>query len=482
MSFNSLDFGLFLPVVFVLYWGVFAKHLRLQNAFLLGASYFFYGSWDWRFLSLIIISSAVDYALAILIEQSGRRRIRRMLVGMSLLVNLGLLVYFKYAGFFVESFFNTFTFLGHSISSPALSIVLPVGISFYTFQTLSYTIDVYRGRMKASREPIAFFAYVAFFPQLVAGPIERAWRFLPQFMERRVFDSQKATDGMRQMLWGLFKKVVVADHCAVWANEIFSNHEKYGGAVLVLGTVFFAVQIYGDFSGYTDIAIGTGRLFGFSIMRNFAFPYFARDIAEFWRRWHISLTSWFKDYLYKPLGGNRFGLAQSIRNVVIVFLVSGFWHGANWAFIVWGGLHALYYLPILIAGRHRKHLYTTSKGRMLPGFMEALRMIATFMQVCFAWIFLFRADNLSEGFEFARQMLTQIHLHPGGVLLFLNHPECLFVILLFAVEWLQRERSHGLDFSGLKIPTILRWLIYILLANALLYFDAPSQEFIYFQF
>lgn len=340
---------------------------------------------------------------------------------------------------------------------------------------------MYRKRIAASRDILEFFTFVAFFPQLVAGPIERAWHFLPQFSKTREFDPGKAVDGLRQILWGLFKKVVVADQCAVWANEIFGSPDQYGGSVLLLGAVFFAIQIYGDFSGYTDIAIGTARLFGFSLMQNFAFPYFSRDIAEFWRRWHISLTSWFKDYLYIPLGGSKYGLNRTIRNVALVFLVSGFWHGANWTFIVWGALHALYYLPVLISGQHRRHLDPVSQGAHVPGLTEMIRIGLTFFQVCIAWVF-FRAASLTDAFAYLKKMVLEFHIHPGAPLLYIRRPECWFILILFVVEWMQRTEAHGLDLSRRRIPVVIRWAAYILLANLILYFHAPSQDFIYFQF
>ena len=346
MIFNSLDFAIFLPIVFLLYWFVF-KNLRAQNVLIVVASYVFYGWWDWRFLFLIAFSTLVDYLVGISLEREGSPQKRKGLLWISILVNLGFLGFFKYYNFFLDNFIASFSFFGMEIQANSLNIILPVGISFYTFQTLSYSIDVYRRKLPATKDFVAFSAFVSFFPQLVAGPIERASNLLPQFQKKRSFDYRLAVDGVRQILWGLFKKIVIADNCALYANEIFNNSAEYNGSTLFFGALFFAFQIYGDFSGYSDIAIGTSRLFGFNLMRNFAFPYFSRDIAEFWRRWHISLSTWFRDYLYIPLGGSKGSKSNQIRNVFIIFIVSGFWHGANWTFIVWGALNALYFLPFV---------------------------------------------------------------------------------------------------------------------------------------
>ena len=329
MFFDSIDFALFLPIVFSLYWFVTSKSLTLQNILIVIASYFFYGWWDWRFLSLIVFSTVVDYTVGQQLRRLDNQRKRKLLLWISIIVNLGFLGFFKYYDFFLDNFIAAFSFFGQKIQGNSLNVILPVGISFYTFQTMSYTIDVYRQKLEPTNDFIAFSAFVSFFPQLVAGPIERASNLLPQFNSKRTFDYSKAVDGMRQILWGLFKKVVIADNCAEYANMIFNNSNEYSGSTLVLGALFFTFQIYGDFSGYSDIAIGTSRLFGFNLMQNFAFPYFSRDIAEFWRRWHISLSTWFRDYLYIPLGGSRVGTWMKVRNTFIIFIVSGFWHGAQ---------------------------------------------------------------------------------------------------------------------------------------------------------
>jgi len=347
MLFNSIDFAIFLPIVFILYWFVTNKDLKLQNILIVLASYVFYGWWDWRFLSLIIFSTFVDYTVGLQLSKEKVKTKRKILLWTSIFVNLGFLGFFKYFNFFLDNFVTAFSFFGQPINQQGLNIILPVGISFYTFQTLSYTIDVYKRKLEPTKDFIAFSAFVSFFPQLVAGPIERATNLLPQFYKKRKFDYDKAVDGMRQILWGLFKKIVIADNAAEYANLIFNNSDEHSGSTLLIGVLFFTFQIYGDFSGYSDIAIGTSRLFGFNLKRNFAFPYFSRDIAEFWRRWNISLSTWFRDYLYFPLGGSKGGTRMKVRNTFIIFIVSGFWHGANWTFIVWGALNAIYFLPLL---------------------------------------------------------------------------------------------------------------------------------------
>jgi D-alanyl-lipoteichoic acid acyltransferase DltB (MBOAT superfamily) len=360
MLFNSLDFAVFLPAVFILYWILNSKNVNFQNGLIVIASYVFYGWWDWRFLMLIIFSTVVDYTLGLWIHKSNDESKRKYFLYASLLINLGLLGFFKYYNFFIQNFVDAFTFFGNPISSSSLNIILPVGISFYTFQTLSYTIDVYRRKLEPTSSFISFAAFVSFFPQLVAGPIERATNLLPQFYTKRKFDLEQAKIGVRQIVWGLFKKVVIADTCAQYANQIFDNSANHDGFTLLMGAVAFTFQIYGDFSGYSDIAIGTARLFNFKLMENFRYPYFSRDIAEFWRRWHISLSTWFRDYLYIPLGGSRVSRSKVIRNVFIIFVVSGFWHGANWTYIFWGFLNALYFLPSLLRNNNRNYLDTVA--------------------------------------------------------------------------------------------------------------------------
>jgi D-alanyl-lipoteichoic acid acyltransferase DltB (MBOAT superfamily) len=484
MLFNSIDFALFLPVVFILYWFVTKKDLKYQNLLIVAASYVFYGWWDWRFLSLILFSTVIDYTIGILLSKQNQKK-RKLLLWTSILINLGFLGFFKYYNFFVDNFVTAFSFFGSQINTNSLNIILPVGISFYTFQTLSYTIDIYRRKLEPTKDFVAFSAFVSFFPQLVAGPIERASNLLPQFYIKRKFDYHLAVDGMRQILWGLFKKIVIADNAAIIANEIFNNHSDYSGSTLVLGALFFSIQIYGDFSGYSDIAIGTSRLFGFDLKQNFAFPYFSRDIAEFWRRWHISLSTWFRDYVYIPLGGSRVKKSMAIRNTFIIFVVSGFWHGANWTFIIWGFLNALYFIPLLLTGRNRNHIGTVAEGSMLPTISDMIKMSVTFTLVVFSWIF-FRAENLQHAIDyisiiFSKSIFTKPY-YPG-----IGHHTLFFffVVLFFIIEWLGRSGQFGFQTLPqiIKNP-IIRNTCYVSLILVIFYYaiSSNSKEFIYFQF
>jgi len=481
MLFNSLDFAIFLPIVFLIYWFVVNKNLRYQNFFILFASYVFYGWWDWRFLSLIIFSSFVDYTIGIQLSKREKPNIRKLLLLASIFVNIGFLGFFKYYNFFLESFTDAFSFFGQSFESNRLNIILPVGISFYTFQTLSYSIDVYKRKLKPTRNFVAFFAFVSFFPQLVAGPIERAVNLLPQFYIKRKFEYSRAIDGMRQILWGLFKKVVIADNCAYFVNDIFNHHTHCSGLALILGAVLFAFQIYGDFSGYSDIAIGTARLFGFNLMRNFAFPYFSRDIAEFWRRWHISLSTWFRDYVYIPLGGSKVGKFKIVRNIFIIFVVSGFWHGANWTFIAWGALNAIYFLPLLLLKQNRRNLNIVAESKTLPNLRELLQIGLTFTLTVFAWIF-FRADSLPHAFSYLNFIALNLLEPPARIELMKLLPVILWIVLLIITEWIQRDKQHALQLNGMNIPRVVRWGIYYSIIFILFYFGGSQQEFIYFQF
>ncbi|MBX0335494.1 MBOAT family protein [Pontibacter sp. HSC-14F20] len=482
MLFNSIDFAIFLPIVFILYWFVTNNNLRLQNLLIVAASYLFYGWWDWKFLSLILFSSVVDYIIGLGLAKEDNATKRKALLWTSIIVNLGFLGMFKYYNFFLDNFVTAFTFFGADIKGGSLNIILPVGISFYTFQTLSYSIDIYKKKLEPTRDFIAFSAFVSFFPQLVAGPIERATHLLPQFYTKRTFDYRLAVDGMRQILWGLFKKVVIADNCAEYANLIFNNSDDYSGSTLVLGALFFTFQIYGDFSGYSDIAIGTSRLFGFDLMRNFAFPYFSRDIAEFWRRWHISLSTWFRDYLYIPLGGSKGGMWMKVRNTFIIFIVSGFWHGANWTFIVWGALNAIYFLPLLLTNNNRNNLHIVAEGRYLPTIKELFSMLVTFSLTVFAWIF-FRADNMSHAISYISGIFSSsLFTVPrfagmGGAL------NTIILLLIFVVaEWLGREQQYAIASLGLKWKRSFRYAIYYAVIIAIFWFGGKEQDFIYFQF
>jgi len=477
MLFNSIEFLCFLPVCFILYWFVFKESIQLQNLFVLIASYFFYGWWDYRFLGLILFSTLVDYGVGLQLSKTTKGTPRKWLLGLSLTVNLGLLGFFKYYNFFIDSWVTAWGQLGVEMHQSTLYIILPVGISFYTFQTLSYTIDVYRNQLKPTSNIINFAAYVAFFPQLVAGPIERAKQLLPQFSRKRIFNEEQAISGLHLILWGLFKKVVIADSCATYVNAIFDNYQEHNSLTLLLGAVYFAFQIYGDFSGYSDIAIGTARLFGFDLMRNFKYPYFSRDIAEFWRRWHISLSTWFRDYLYIPLGGSRGSRGQQLRNVFIIFLVSGFWHGANWTFIVWGALHAIFFIPLLLLNSNRKYLGEVAPYHHLPSIKEGLAMTITFFMTTIAWIF-FRADTVGDATNYIVRLFSEGGFKPTYLSIERYSVEILLLIGVFLLfEWFHRTKEH--PFGG-------RWnfikLTFVILMLLTLGVYSDHQQFIYFQF
>lgn len=478
MLFNSIEFAVFLPIVFLLYWYVFNKNLKLQNLLLLVSSYIFYGWWDWRFLTMMAFTTLIDYLVGIGLMNHTNKTKRKVLLLTSVILNLGLLGFFKYYNFFIESFTAAFTFFGQPFNVSTLNIVLPVGISFYTFQTMSYAIDVYLDKIKPTKDIISFFSFVSFFPQLVAGPIERASNLLPQFYVTRKFDLQKAIDGSRQMLWGLFKKIVIADNCAVYVNDIFGNYEAYNGITLLIGAIFFTIQIYGDFSGYSDIAIGCARLFGFDLMQNFAYPFFSRDMPELWRRWHISLTSWFQDYVYFPLGGSRGSKWMRVRNTFIVFMLSGLWHGANFTYLFWGFIFAVYLLPNLLSDKKVKKTKVVAEGKMFPTLTEVFQMLTTFILVVLITIF-FRVRNMSEGMDFLSKIFSGSSLALPEVF-----PIKMFLLiaLMLAAEWLQRNKLHALEIGNMKMPAALRYSIYYGVIAIILLMGGSQQDFIYFQF
>ncbi|TGV04429.1 MBOAT family O-acyltransferase [Flavivirga rizhaonensis] len=476
MLFNSFAFLLFLIIVFLLYWSVFSKKNTYRNLFLLIVSYVFYGWWDYRFLGLILLSTVVDYFIGRQLERTGIKKKRKLLFILSLSVNLGTLAFFKYYNFFIESWVDAWSILGYHIESYTLHIILPVGISFYTFQTLSYTIDIYRKQLKPTNSFIDFAAFVSFFPQLVAGPIERASHLLPQFEKKFKFDFKLAKSGLHLIIWGLLKKVVIADSCAIYVNEIFKNYDTLNTVSLILGSVYFAFQIYGDFSGYSDMAIGIARLFGFNLKRNFNYPYFSRDIAEFWRNWHISLTTWFRDYLYIPMGGSRVSTIKKVRNTFVVFLVSGFWHGANWTFIVWGFLNALYFLPLLLAKKNRINISTIKMLGIKQTLSVVPRILITFFLTCFAWIF-FRADSVEVAFKYISNM---VNFNFG--IEFLGHErysvELLLLLVPFVlVEWFNKlyEEPISRNYEFIKLSLCI--LVIFMFGS----YSNP-QDFIYFQF
>lgn len=484
MSFNSIDFALFVPFVFIVYWFVLDRNLKAQNAFLLAMSYVFYGWWDYRFLSLLFISTVVDYLVGIGLGKTDNQGKRKLLLAISVVCNLGLLGFFKYYNFFVDNIEAVFTVFGKPIDLGTLRIILPVGISFYTFQTMSYSIDVYRRDMKPTRDFIAFASYVTFFPQLVAGPIERATNLLPQFLQRRKFVYETAVDGLTQIAWGLFLKLVIADACAPMVNEIFASPCSYSASTLVVGAVLFAFQIYGDFSGYSEIAIGTSKLFGFTLMRNFAYPYLSRDIAEFWRRWHISLSTWFRDYLYFPLGGSRRGRWTSVRNTLLVFMISGFWHGANWTFIIWGALNAAFFLPLLLSSRNRMNVGTVAQGRRFPTVTEVLSIAGTFCLTLVGWVF-FRAKSVGDAVAYLSGIISPSLLSgprfPGSRRLPIVMA-CILVLLL--AEWAGRNDAYPLARLRAIPARTIRWAAYLGVVFAVYFLGnfSESIEFIYFQF
>ena len=481
MLFNSFTFMIFLPVVFLLYWFVFKK-LRWQNLLILVASYVFYGWWDWRFLILIVITSASSFTSGLLIERyEGRRGIQRTVSAANIVLNLGILAAFKYFNFFVDSLSSLLTVFGLTVDWPTMHIILPVGISFYTFQALSYSIDVYAHRIRPTRDVVAFFSFISFFPQLVAGPIERATNLLPQMERARSFDYAKAVDGLRQMLWGFFKKLIIADGCAEVVNQLWDGVAGATGAMLLVASLLFTFQIYADFSGYSDIAIGCAKLFGFRLTTNFRVPYFSRNVREFWRRWHITLMNWFTQYVYLPLGGSRRGRARTILNTLIVFALSGLWHGADWTFVLWGLYHAVLFIPLVLLGSS-KYKDTVAHGRLLPSFRELLSMLVTFLFINFGWV-LFRAPGVTGFWEFTTRLFSPSLFSMTGLTMRMA-TMLLWCAGLLLVEWMQREREHVLQIDGYRIfsTQVARLSLYALIVFLIFYFAGKVQTFIYFQF
>ena len=475
MIFNSIEYLFFLPIVFVLYWFVFKKGLKPQNLLILISSYVFYGWWDWRFLSLIFLSTIVDYVIGLKIHQSESIKTRKVFLWGSIIFNLSVLGFFKYFNFFIESWVDLLSSVGYQVQSTwTLKIILPVGISFYTFQTMSYSLDIFRKKLNPTKDFISFASFVSFFPQLVAGPIERASNLLPQILNKREFKYQQGVQGLKLIAWGMFKKVVIADSLAPIVDDIFLNYHHLDGGTLALGAICFAFQIYGDFSGYSDIAIGTAKLFGIELKSNFKFPYLSRDIAEFWRRWHISLSTWFRDYLYIPLGGSRKGKWLSLRNIFVIFLVSGFWHGANWTFIIWGGIHAMMYVPLFIAGTNRKHTNdVAAQNRWFPKIKEIVQIGITFFFVTIAWVF-FRSESVTDSVNFIVRIFSDFEI------LGINNSGLYYCLVLFSIDWfLRRDERMEKKFKS----NLLENLFYlIIVAFVIAYFDNNLSEFIYFQF
>ena len=475
MLFNSIEYLFFLPIVFAIYW-LLRNHLRLQNLFVVLASYVFYGWWDWRFLILIAFTSLCSYVSGLLIHHPPytvhHTPMQKFWLWLNIVINLGILAVFKYYDFFVSEFGALF---GVHTESLLLRIILPVGISFYTFQALSYSIDVYRGNIKPTKDIIAFFAFISFFPQLVAGPIERATNLLPQFLQKRTFKYEQGVDGMRQILWGLFKKIAIADNCAMYVDQAWATYDTQSGSTLLLAAILFTFQIYGDFSGYSDIAIGTAKLFGIKLMRNFNNPYFSRDIAEFWRRWHISLTTWFRDYVYIPMGGNRHGLSRTIFNTLIVFLICGLWHGANWTYLVWGLYNVLLFLPLILLGKSKRYKDVPLVWKQLP------QMLLTFVLVTIGWI-IFRAPSVTDAWYVVCNICSGTLWSAPYIL---PMQEMLFwaigIVVMMGVEWLQHNEDHGLVLDGMN-SRLLRYAIYLVLITMMLWKGNSGDAFIYFQF
>ena len=499
MLFNSFEFLIFLPVVFLLYWFVFRPR-RLQNLLVVVASYVFYGWWDWRFLFLIALTSLCSFGSGLLMgdptpalpaqpegmlsKRSGERRgggWRRGVCAANIVLNLGILGVFKYYNFFVENLETLMNAtLGYQLDYVTMNIILPVGISFYTFQALSYSIDVYRRKLPATKDIVEFFAYISFFPQLVAGPIERATNLLPQFQRERRFDYTQAVDGCRQMLWGFFKKMVIADNCAMAVDYVWAGYEHQTGFVLLLGALLFTFQIYGDFSGYSDIAIGCARLFGFDLKRNFNFPYFSRNIPDFWRRWHISLMTWFRDYVYFPLGGSRCSRMKTFRNIFVVWGISGLWHGANWTYVIWGLYHGMLLVIYNLLGV--KH----SDGKS-PLYLKLLQGALTFSLVLIGWI-IFRAETIGDAFGYMSSMCSSSLFDVAGshdALKAMNFTKTPGLVLMLVAEWLMRDRQHALQIMGDNFLTRKAWVrytLYVILATCTLAYAGTKSAFIYFQF
>ncbi len=473
MLFNSLEFFIFLPTVFFLYWFVFEKNLKAQNALVLISSYVFYGWWDWRFLALIASSTIVDYVIGISIYATNNKKNKKLLLWFSIVFNLGLLGFFKYYNFFIDSWIDLVSILGYQMQSTwTLKVILPVGISFYTFQTMSYSLDIYFKKLKPTNDFISFASFVSFFPQLVAGPIERASNLLPQILINRKFFYNQGVQGLRLIIWGMFKKVAIADSLGLRVDYIFENYTVFNGPVLILGLLYFSFQIYCDFSGYSDIARGTAKLFGFEIMSNFKFPYFSRNIGEFWRRWHISLSTWFRDYLYIPLGGSRKGRWLSLRNIFTIFIISGFWHGANWTFIIWGLIHSLFYIPLFLFGNNKR--YTTNivaYDKLFPSIIEVFQMGITFLSVMIAWVF-FRSETVLDSINYLKYMISNEGANSSDFFYF----GIFYVLVILILDWLYKTIEYSNIINN-------RFVLYLIIFLLLIMTNFSREiNFIYFQF
>ena len=478
MLFNSLEYAIFLPVVFLIYWFVLKDH-RARNILLLVASYYFYSCWDWRFTFLLLFSTLLDFYSGLAIDSAANAKIKKVWLWLSISINLGFLGFFKYYNFFIDNFSK----IDNSLHFDALQIILPVGISFYTFHGLSYVLDIYFGRIKPEHNFVNYGLFVSFFPLLVAGPIERATHLLPQIKSERSFSYNLSANGLRQILWGFFKKLVIADNCSSFVDTIFNNTETASGSTLILGAIFFSFQIYCDFSGYSDIALGTANLFGIKLLRNFAFPYFSRDIAEFWRRWHISLSSWFRDYVYIPLGGSRVSIAKQVRNTFIIFVLSGFWHGANWTFVVWGLLNAVWFLPIMLAKRNRQYITIVANDTTLPSFRESIAMFFTFTVTTFNWI-VFRAKDINEAWNYICGIFNaSLFTAPNFPGIKNSIPILMIIFVFMLTEWMGRRDEFAIQRIAQRHGLPLRWTFYGFIIFVIgMYAQTSETPFIYFQF
>jgi len=478
MSFTSVGFFLFFTCFFALYWLCGNKSYKLQNVLIVLASCLFYCLWDYKCLGLILLTTFTSYGSGLLIERhESNRRTCKAISFANIFINISILAFFKYCNFFISSFVELLGLFNVTADNVTLTIILPLGISFYTFKAIGYSIDVYNKRVKPTHDLVAFSAYVTFFLEIAAGPIDRATNLLQQLQGNRSFKYETGIDGTKQILWGLFKKIVVANNCAIYVNTIFSNPTNFSGSTLAMAGILYTIQIYGDFSGYSDIAIGAGKLLGFDLAKNFKYPYFSRNVAEFWRRWHISLTSWFRDYIYIPLGGSRCSKWKIIRNTFIVYLVSGLWHGANWTFIVWGIYHAFLFLPLILTGRNKKYKNNIAEGSRLPSWKETLQMLSTFILVSIGWI-IFRAESIGQAGTIFQRIFTT---SPSS--LFINREYILYILLsaiMFVVEWFKRDNEHAMVFT--KAPIWLRFIICLAVAICVFAFWGNEQVFIYSKF
>lgn len=486
MIFNSIPFVAFFIVFFFLYWIIFNKNVKVQNLLLLLGSYFFYGWADWRLVSFLILVSALNFFLGIKIENASSEKLKRFFLYIGLIQGIGGLLFFKYYNFFINSFNDAFSSVGITLGLNTLQLIIPLGISFFTFRTISYLLDIDKRKAIACEDWIVFFNYIAFFPSILSGPIDKAKTFIPQLETKRTFDYANATDGLRQILWGLFKKVVIANNCSVITNEVFANYQNLPASSLVIASFFYTIQIYADFSGYSDMAIGIARLLGFTSTKNFDFPFFAQNIADFWRRWHISLTSWLTEYVFTPLSiyFRDYANLGLILAIVINFTLIGIWHGANWTYLLFGFLHGIYYIPLILKGsmNKKKKLSTIT----LKNYSALFNMLKTFVLVMLTFI-IFRATSIQDAFGF--------YNHLGSVTLFqkpvLNGVSMqffisilIYIIFLFVMEWNAKTEEHVLEHFGNKYPKIVRWLFYIVLLLIIYYFSSmvSNQNFIYLQF